>query len=318
MHKFKIVLIGCESLVANSIKKIVFTRQYEDLNFKNDYKWIFTDKTIIDLANYNDIYDYFYNMNTENLIVINCAVYRPKGKNNEEEIMHCFENNLNMDINLHAVCIKLRIKKVINLMPLDVKYKLFNEKISSCYHSYLNAKTVSRFYRQTINSCSEKYKYVDLLLPNLFGEYGLNKNINICDLLFDLCKNNNDENIIYGNSNQIINITYVDNIANIILDFICLFDVSGEYILTCGDNNITLKDFFKIIEEKLPTKIKFSENKNEKILDTDINKYEKNNTKLKELYNTKNKTLDFKIPIKDGLNKTIDWIKNNINYIDSI
>ena len=43
-----------------------------------------------------------------------------------------------------------------------------------------------------------------------------------------------------------------------------------------------------------------------------------NNTKLKELYNTKNKTLDFKIPIKDGLNKTIDWIKNNINYIDSI
>ena len=317
----KIIVVGSDTLIGNSLKRLVFLKEYDNLDIKKNYTWIFLKKNQINLLNYNEVFDYFNSTNVNNTIIINLATYLENFDLDSENQLSIYENNLKIDTNLISVCVNLRIEKFINILPIDIKNIKKYEKLNKnnlkliFYRNYLYSRYNSITYFDIINQCSSKYQYINLLIPNIFGEYDdyLSENLQLVPYLIktiEKIQKNNDLNLNV-NPDKEINVVYVDNISDIIIDFITSFTSSGEYIVS-SDNYVTISKIIdivsKIINKKNELYYKYnydtSENYQTNIIDNDLSI---NNT-LDDLYKKK---FQFKYSLEEGLEVTILWYLKN-------
>ena len=316
--KTTIFVTGGDGIIGKSLQKIVYLKQYNNIQFKEDYKWIFLHKYILNLTDYDEVYNFFNDqISIQNKpVVINLAKYTPLNPDNLDNIIEIYEKNLRIDSNIITVCIKLKIKKFINLFPVEIleifenKKTTYNESSSENYN-YLYSKINSIYYSRAINNCSDKYCYTNLFLPKIFSEYDFQK-LGKTTIITELIETIDSIKKINYNRQLIPKIIYVDDISNIIIDFISIFNVQGDYlILPPNKNSLTIEELVKFISKELNYNLPFEYDKeNNNITDYMQNL---NTNKIDTLYKKYNLNIDNRFNFKLGIRSVIKWyITNNV------
>ena len=68
-----IIVTGSNGLVGKSLQYMVYMRKIDDLEFSNNYNWIFTTRKELDLSDIDAVRLYLEKYNSDKVIVINLA-----------------------------------------------------------------------------------------------------------------------------------------------------------------------------------------------------------------------------------------------------
>jgi GDP-L-fucose synthase len=297
-----ILVTGADGLVGSAIK---------NLNPKNV---VYLDHGDVDLTDFNKTRDKFTEIEPDQVIHLAARVGGIGA--NSKHPGEFFRNNILININVLECARLVKVKKLISFMstcifpnkiefPLNVK-SLHDGPPHPSNFGYAYAKRMldiqSRAYRQEYGS-----NFITAIPTNIFGP---NDNFDIEDghvlpSLIHKCflaKKDNTPLIIWGSGTPLREFIYSEDVAK--LAFLAMENYNdAEPIIFSPGLESSIKEMVEIITEKL----NFT---GEIIYDStkpDGQLRKQSDTKaLHELYP------DFKFtPLKDGINKTIDWFLAN-------
>jgi len=339
---YTVVVTGSSGMVGSALKKIVYTKQTDDIKFNRDYKWVWLTRRDVDLESFTKVYAHFENYNTERTIVINLAANVGGLFKNMDNNLSMFESNIRINLNLLESCRKLKIPKVINILstcifPDDVEYPLTEDQINNGvpHHSnpgYSYSKRTGQIYTKLINDSTQGYySYVNLIPTNLYGNRDnyniedahvipaiIHKCISIVKTRGELSGTGgsySDKLILPGDGNAERMFLYDEDFAKVILDLACFKDTKGDYIVS-GEitNSLSIKELAEIISNKIfeVTKHKVEIDFENASLGNGQNKKPCSNNKLVNLYSEWGES----VPISDtkftsNIESVISWFWNN-------
>ena len=335
-----ILVTGSNGMVGNSLKKLVFNKQTNNLNFTKNYNWIWLTRQDLDLTDYNSVYKYISNFDHNSTIVINLAANVGGLFKNLDNNLEMFESNIRININILETCRKCKIRKVINILstcifPNQVIYPLIESTINdgpphNSNSGYSYSKRIGQIYTNLINESSDNYNYINLIPTNLYGIYD-NYNIenaHVIPAIIHKCiliiKNNIDQGSLLNNTLLLPGdgtaermFLYDEDLCNIIIDLACFKETRGDYIVSGEINNsITINTLANLISDIV---LDITGNKINILFEDDVQnngqlKKPCSNEKLKNLYDEWGEN----IPINDtcleqNLKKIIRFFWENYN-----
>jgi GDP-L-fucose synthase len=207
-----------------------------------------------------------------------------------------FTNNIQIQTNILDCCKKYQVEKIIFLST----YRVFGENI----HKNFNESNIHSIYNLSNNSgyllskkmlhlqlnLFQKYfpttNYICLILPNIFGKYdAFEENGRIIPSFIKkiaIAKNNNINLIINSNSNNQVNLIYIEDIL-FILEKCIKEEFKEENIIIFNSKGVlTIENLAKILKEEMAFKkeIIFSNSINiceseTNIMNPDLSKFNK-------------------------------------------
>ena len=333
-----VIVTGSNGMVGSALQRVVTERNFNDLEFEKNYKWVWTTRKEMDLLKYDSVYKFLKNFTETNVTVINLAANVGGLFKNMNQNLEMFDSNISINLNLLRACKELGIKKVINILstcifPNDTKYPLIEEYINrgephNSNSGYSYAKRFGQIYSRIINESSEYYNYINFIPTNLYGKrdnYQI-EDAHVIPAIIHKCikkiKNRKESSDVLklklpGNGEPERMFLYDEDFAKIIIDFACnikLENCKGDFIVS-GDETFSVKiyELAKSIAEKVSREL------NDKV-SIEFENEEKGNGQLKKpcsnsklisLYD--NKQIQFPVVdnMSDNLDKVIEWFINN-------
>ena len=224
-------------------------------------------------------------------IIINCCGVIGSSEMNkhiaEDEIFH---NNIILNMNILNCCKKYNIPSLITFST----YRLFGDDINEKYnendlHShynitnnvgYLLSKKVLDLQIQVFKKNNSSTNIICFILPNIFGNYDtFIPNGRIVSALISKiysAKQGNIDLYLDTNSNNKVNLIYVEDVFNIINEYIHLNDdiiknTKGNIIVFNKNGTVTLKQLAEYIKSHLQFNKEIIFSKNEKVNDFIMN-----------------------------------------------
>jgi len=281
----------------------VLLKQYRLFQLKKKKNFIFE---FINLKNKKKLREVFSNYKID--IIIHLAARA--GVRTSIEIPNTYiDSNITGTLNLLELAKEFRIGQFINASSSSVYGKNqipFKEenKISHINSTYGVTKRTTELLTYVYHNIYD-INIINFRFFTVFGEAG-RPDMSVFKFIKSIME---DKDIyIYGNGNQTRSFTYVGDIVEGIIKAISL---KGYHILNLGnDKNYTVNQLIKYIE--------IFSNKKARIIHTEPNKLDMENT-LPDLENIK-KTLNWypKTSLEKGIQKTVQWHKENADLVKRI
>lgn len=281
----------------------ILLKQYRLFQLKKKKNFIFE---FINLKNKKKLREVFSNYKID--IIIHLAARA--GVRTSIEIPNTYiDSNITGTLNLLELAKEFRIGQFINASSSSVYGKNqipFKEenKISHINSTYGVTKRTTELLTYVYHNIYD-INIINFRFFTVFGEAG-RPDMSVFKFIKSIME---DKDIyIYGNGNQTRSFTYVGDIVEGIIKAISL---KGYHILNLGnDKNYTVNQLIKYIE--------IFSNKKARIIHTEPNKLDMENT-LPDLENIK-KTLNWypKTSLEKGIQKTVQWHKENADLVKRI
>lgn len=262
------------------------------------------------LLNYNSVFNYLNQFKSEKINIINLAAKVAGSLYNKTHNVEMLYDNSLMIMNLAKVikelnldCYYLYISSVcaFNNEASEEKEIFIGEPNSNNY-GYGTAKKIGISATLSLKIDNPKFCGGVLIPTNIYGEFDQLDFYfaHVIPTIIQKMLKNTKEISILGNPDNVRQFLYVKDLCNIICDFID-WQQNGIYNIV-PEHAISIRNLVNTIKKltNYQGNILFGNGvKDARYICGE---------KLKELYFTKNKELNF-TSLEDGLSKTIDWIK---------
>ena len=304
----KILVTGGTGLIGNAIQE--FAKDY------TNYQFIFLSSKCCDLKSFNSTINYFNNINPD--YVIHLAANVGGLFKNMNEKVSMFEDNLLINMNVLKAAYLTNVKKLIGCLSTCIfpdktsypinEFMLHNGPPHNSNDAYAYAKRMleiqCKCYQEQFNK-----DFICIIPTNIYGPYDnfnlLNSHV-IPGLIHKcyLAKQSNEDFIVSGTGTPLRQFIHSHDLARLILWTLFEYKERDSIILSVPpEQEISIKEIAEIIANKFEYSHKL-------IFDTTKSdgqfKKTADNSKLMNLI----KKYDF-IPIKEGLESTIDWFIKN-------
>jgi GDP-L-fucose synthase len=299
----KIAITGSKGFIAKNILEVL---ESANINKKNITE---INSSNCDYFNLDKLYKKLKNID----YVIHLSSATGGIKFTKEKLTYQYYTSLIKDLNVFEASAKAGVKKLITLgnlhaYPEDVKVPISENQL----HNGLPAKTHLGigWVKRNLSILSEIYsrqvksKFIILYSANTYGPYDstdLNYGHIIPALIIKCLKNKNFK--LFGSLNAIREFIYAQDIAKIILLSLIKIDKSC-YFNVGSSEKILMSDLLNMIIKKT----EFSKKITYKNTFNDKTKRYSDNLISKNIF--KNYSYTF---LDEGLEKTIDWYRSNIN-----
>jgi GDP-L-fucose synthase len=262
-----------------------------------------------DLFNYQSVYSFLKNLNTDNINIINLAA-KVKGftYNKDHNTEMLYDNSL-LILNLVRAIKELKIKTYfLNLSSVISYSKSYNEediydgKPNNLTYGYAIGKKMGMYALESLKiDCPDLINYCNLICTNIYGEddHFADKDAHVIPTLIKKMNSDTKEVEVLGNALDKRDFLYVKDLANLIKQSYEL-KLTGLYNVSTN-KSIAIKDLALLIKKisNYQGKINFTENpetSNDKTI---------NNDKLM------NRTNYSFIDIEKALENTVSFYKSN-------
>lgn len=303
----KILVTGSNGLLGSALKKIL----------GNEH--VYHERKDCDLLDYNQTSKYFKKCVEDFKVdtIIHCAALVGGVKANSENNEKFFYENYLINSNTMKCAYELKIKNFVNVLSTcifpdkEVTYPLTPSQIDigrphDSNYGYSYAKRLSgyetKIFRNTLN-----LNWISVIPTNLYGpndNFNLNNSHLIPGMIHRafLSKQNNTDFVVWGDGKPMRQFVHSEDLANLILWSLENWK-SDEYCMLVNPIESSVSDVAKIIAKK------FEIPESSIIFDTSkpLGQFKKPAISDVSNYNF--------MPLKDGIEKTIDWFIENYEFI---
>lgn len=263
-----------------------------------------------DLLNYDETLNYLQQFKGEKLNIINLAAKVAGVLYNKNHNVEMLYNNSLMAMNLAKAISKLKLDCyylyissvcAYNNISTEEAY-LFDGEPNNNNYGYGSAKKFGVSILKSLKLDNPNTKTAALIPSNMYGKYDQleMEYAHVIPTLIQKMKQNPLKLEIYGHASNLRQFLYVNDLNNIIKDFI-EWQEEGIYNIVPDDSITVYKLVYKIKElMNYSGELLFNFN-------MPIDSREIHNNHLKDLYYKKNKELKF-TSLDEGLKETINWI----------
>ena len=310
MNKSSILVTGGSGLVGNALKKI-------SVNYLDKYNFIFLSSKDCDLTDFNSTKLLFEKYKPE--YIIHLAAYVGGLFKNINNKVDMFEKNIQINYNIIRCSHIYNIKKLISclstcIFPDKIEYPIHENMLHNgpphdSNYAYAYSKRMlelhSKIYRESYGN-----NFICITPCNVYGPFD---NFSLEDghvlpALIHKCYNAKNENkkfIVKGTGKPLRQFIYSEDLAKIIM---LLFDknIDDNVIISVPESHeVSIKDISTIIAKE------FNYENHIQFDDTYSDGQYKKTVSIEKLMNI---IKDFNFTtIEEGINKTVDWFKNNID-----
>jgi GDP-L-fucose synthase len=304
----KILVTGGTGLIGKAIQEI--SKEYID------YEFIFQSSVSCDLTKFNSTINYFQNIKPDYIIHL-AANVGGLFKNMNQKV-YMFEDNLLINMNVLKAAYLTNVKKLIGclstcIFPDNTTYPINETMLHNGPPHYSNdAYAYAKRMLEVQCKCYQEQFNKDFICIIPTNIYGPHDNFNLSDShvipgLIHKCylaKMSNQPFIVSGTGSPLRQFIHSHDLARLVLWTLFEYKERETIILSVpSEQEISIKQ----ISEMIANKFHYSEHLKYDITKSDGQfKKTADNSKLMNLL----KTYDF-IPIKDGLESTIDWFIQN-------
>ena len=259
----KILILGSNGFIGQNIKNFLINHEI----FTKNYSIFSATKLELDVLKKEKLNSFFEKMKPD--IVINATgIVGSSIQNSSSNEYEIFSNNIMMQTNILDCCDKFQVKKVIFFST----YRIFGENIHENYNEsnlysihdffdnsgYLLSKKMLHLQLNLFQKQNSFTKYVCLILPNIYGKLDTFKeNARIVSAFIKkiaIAKEKDSKLIIYSNSNNQVNLIYVEDLF-LIIEKCILEDSIRENILVFNKKGIfSIEELAQIIKEEMDFK----------------------------------------------------------------